>query len=155
KLSYIVDSTSAPVSVVVPISSWGAYIVGVLGTLLTTHNVTDYTAFGAFMKVIPMNFYAWAALGVILVLVLKRADFGPMKAHEQRAVKMGEVHNPENKDKVDETKKLPISDAGKIRDLIAPVAVLFAATIGFIYWTGYIGAGDDKSIINIFGEAVI
>src|SRR5699024_5598499 len=28
KLSYIVDSTSAPVSVLVPISSWGAYIVG-------------------------------------------------------------------------------------------------------------------------------
>lgn len=155
KLSYIVDSTSAPVSVVVPISSWGAYIVGVLGTLLTTHNVTDYTAFGAFMNVIPMNYYAWAALGVILVMAFRQTDFGPMKAHEQRAMKTGEVHNPENKDKVDETTKLPVSDAGKIRDLVTPVVVLFIATIAFIYWTGYNGAGDDKSIMNIFGEAVI
>src|SRR5699024_10745827 len=76
KLSYIVDSTSAPVSVLVPISSWGAYIVGVLGTLLTTHGVTDYTAFGGFLKVIPMNYYAWPALGVIIVTALKQADFG-------------------------------------------------------------------------------
>lgn len=155
KLSYIVDSTSAPVSVLVPISSWGAYIVGVLGTLLATHGVTDYTAFGGFLKVIPMNYYAWAALGVIIVIALKQADFGPMKKHEQRAMETGEVHNPENKEKVDETTKLPVSNLGKIRDLITPIVVLFAATIVFIFWTGYQGAGADKSLMNIFGEAVI
>ena len=155
KLSYIVDSTSAPVSVLVPISSWGAYIVGVLGTLLTTHEVTGYTAFGGFLKVIPMNYYAWAALGVIIVLALKQVDFGPMKKHEQRAVETGEVHNPDLKEKVDETTKLPVSNHGKMRDLITPIVVLFAATILFIIWTGYQGAGADKSLMNIFGEAVI
>src|SRR5699024_3204730 len=44
---------------------------------------------------------------------------------------------------------------GKMRDLITPIVVLFAATILFIISTGYQGAGADKSLMNIFGEAVI
>src|SRR5699024_5331579 len=42
KLAYIVDSTAAPVSVVAPISSWGAYIIGIIGTVLVAQNVTSY-----------------------------------------------------------------------------------------------------------------
>src|SRR5699024_6046162 len=101
KLSYIVDSTSAPVSVLLPSWSWGAYIVGVLGTLLQTHEVTVYTAFGGIFKVVPMSYYAWADLGVFNVIVLNQVDLGQMKKHEQRAVETGEVHNPDLKEKVD------------------------------------------------------
>src|SRR5699024_1651684 len=54
KLAYIVDSTSAPVSVVAPISSWGAYIIGIIGSILVAQNVTEYGAFEAFIKIIPM-----------------------------------------------------------------------------------------------------
>src|SRR5699024_4060472 len=70
-------------------------------------------------------------------------------------VETGEVHNPEHKEKVDKTTKLPVSNHGKMRDSITPIVVLFAATILFIIWTGYQGAGADKSLMNIFGEAVI
>src|SRR5699024_1320175 len=79
KLAYIVDSTAAPVSVVAPISSWGAYIIGIIGSILVAQNVTEYGAFEAFIKMIPMNLYVWAALGVVLVIALRQVDFGPMK----------------------------------------------------------------------------
>lgn len=155
KLSYIVDSTSAPVCVVAPISSWGAYIIGLLGTILAAHGVTGHTSLGAFIAIIPMNYYVWAALGVILVIALRQTDFGAMKTHEQRAIRTGEVLDPEKKEEADETDKLPVSDAGKISDLVIPIVVLFAATIAFIYWTGYTNTGADKSLMNVFGDAVI
>src|SRR5690625_6421934 len=41
KLAYIVDSTAAPISVIAPISSWGAYIIGLIGSVLVAVNVTD------------------------------------------------------------------------------------------------------------------
>ena len=41
KLAYIIDSTSAPICVVSPVSSWGAYIIGIMGTILAAHNVTN------------------------------------------------------------------------------------------------------------------
>lgn len=154
KLAYIVDTTSAPICVIAPISSWGAYIIGVLGTVLASHNISGHTAFGAFIEVIPMNFYVWAALGTVIVIAIKQTDFGPMKAHEKRARQTGEVANPENKAKVDTSSNLPVSESGKVWDLLVPTAVLFVATIGFIFWTGF-RAADEKTIIQIVGEANI
>ncbi|MFZ3580001.1 Na+/H+ antiporter NhaC family protein, partial [Virgibacillus sp. DJP39] len=56
KLAYIVDSTAAPICVIAPISSWGAYIIGIIGTVFATNNITEFSAFGAFIQIIPMNF---------------------------------------------------------------------------------------------------
>lgn len=153
KLAYIVDSTSAPICVIAPVSSWGAYIIGILGTVLAAQSVTAYTAFGAFIEMIPMNYYVWAALGMVLVIAIKQADFGPMKVHEDRAIQTGEVLDPENKEKVDAESNLPVSEKGKVTDLIVPIAVLFIATLGFIYWTGLAAVEGEQSLITIFGEA--
>src|SRR5699024_3032222 len=65
---------------------------------------------------------------------------------------------PKNKESVDESSELPESDAGRISDLIIPIAALFLATVGFIYWTGYNGAieaGEETSLMNVFGESVV
>jgi|SRR5690625_157185 len=153
KLAYIVDSTAAPVTVVAPVSSWGAYIIGIIGTVLVAQNVTAYNEFEAFIRMIPMNFYVWSALGTVLIIAISQVDFGPMKVHEQRALKTGEVSNPENKKKVDTIDYLPVSDAGKISDLLVPIGTLFIGTLIAIYISGFIAAGEDKSIMVIFGEA--
>lgn len=153
KLAYIVDSTAAPVSVVAPVSSWGAYIIGIIGTVLIAQNVTAYNEFEAFIQMIPMNFYVWSALGTVIIIAISQVDFGPMKVHEQRALNTGEVSNPENKKKVDTIAYLPESDAGKISDLLAPIGILFIATLVAIYVSGFMAAGEDKSLMVIFGEA--
>lgn len=153
KLAYIVDATSAPVCVIAPISSWGAYIIGILGTILVTQNVTEYTALGAFIELIPMNFYVWATLGMVLVIALKQADFGPMKVHEDRAFRTGEVLDPNKKENVDANANLPVSDSGKIRELVVPIVTLFVATLITMFWTGYGAIEGKKTFITIFGEA--
>lgn len=153
KLAYIVDSTAAPVCVIAPVSSWGAYIIGLIGTVFATHNIVDYSAFTAFIYMIPMNFYVWSALGVVLIIAWKQKDFGLMKKHEAQAIETGNVHVTEMKEPVkDETDK--VSPIGRVKDLLLPILVLFIGTIIFIYWSGKQAVGSESaSIIDIFGEA--
>ncbi|WP_313346862.1 Na+/H+ antiporter NhaC family protein [Sedimentibacter sp.] len=90
KLSYIADSGAAPVSVMVPITGWAAYLSGLaigVGAIATQED-----AMRLFIKAIPFNFYALitvAFVGLIAAGIIK--DFGPMKRAEERAVNEGKV----------------------------------------------------------------
>lgn len=90
KLAYICDSTSAPVAVFLPITSWSAYLCGLsvgIGAILTQED-----AFNLFVKAMPFNFYAIVSVvfvGLICAGVVK--EFGPMKAAEERAQKEGKL----------------------------------------------------------------
>lgn len=90
KLSYIADSTAAPVSVLVPITGWAAYLMGLA---IGIGNVeTQEQAQSLFLKAIPLNFYPLLAVimvGLIASGIIK--DFGPMKKAEKRAIEEGKV----------------------------------------------------------------
>lgn len=152
KLAYIVDSTAAPISVIAPVSSWGAYIIGIIGSVLVAQNVTTYSALEAFLLMIPMNFYVWTALGVILVITWSNVDFGPMRKFEQRAIQLGELGERKKNRHLNDGNMLTESKLGTVKDLLLPIIVLFMATIVTIYMNGWF-AVRDKSLINIFGEA--
>lgn len=79
KLAYIIDSTSAPVCILVPANAWFAYIVAQLNGL----GVED--ALGVFLDTILVNFYAIAAILLVLAVVWRGIDLGPMKRAEARA----------------------------------------------------------------------
>jgi Na+/H+ antiporter NhaC len=82
-LAYIVDSTAAPVCVLVPASTWAFYV----GGLLEAEGVAaSGEGLAAYVSMLPMFVYAWAA--VLLVLVVCATGWplmGPMRAEEQRA----------------------------------------------------------------------
>lgn len=90
KLSYIADSTAAPVSVLVPITGWAAYLMGLA---VGVGDVADQaTAQHLFVRAIPFNFYP--LFSVIMVGLLASGivkDFGPMKKAEDRAISTGKV----------------------------------------------------------------
>src|SRR5699024_3404210 len=54
KLAYYIDSTSAPVTVMSPISSWGSYIIGVLASIFAVNEITQILPLEAFIKMIPL-----------------------------------------------------------------------------------------------------
>lgn len=90
KLAYIADSTSAPVSVLMPITGWAAYLSGLAVGIGCIATAEDGSAL--FLKAIPFNFYPLAAVifvGLIGSGIIK--DFGPMKKAEQRAMETGKV----------------------------------------------------------------
>ncbi|MEJ8777403.1 Na+/H+ antiporter NhaC family protein [Pseudogracilibacillus sp. ICA-222130] len=153
KLAYIVDSTAAPICVIAPLSSWGAYILGLIGTVFMTHNIVDYSALSAFITMIPMNYYVWSAIGLVFILAIRQADFGAMKKHELHALETGDVTFQQQKTETQQQEEKS-SAIGKISDLLIPIIMLFIGTIGLIFTTGYIAlAPGERSIINILGEA--
>lgn len=87
KLAYLIDSTSAPICILIPLNAWGAYNLGILNGL----GVED--SLGVFLRSIFFNFYSFAAVILALAVVLARLDWGPMKRAEARAAK-GEVLSP-------------------------------------------------------------
>jgi Na+/H+ antiporter NhaC len=90
KLAYIADSTSAPVSVLVPVTGWAVFIAGLLIGMGPVMDAED--AMLAFAYSIPYNFYAWLAVllvGAICVGLVP--DFGPMRTAERRARELGKV----------------------------------------------------------------
>ncbi len=78
KLAYILDSTSAPKCILIPLNAWGAFVLGLLASQGMDQPVL------VFVSSIPFNFYAIAALIIVLGIVLTNKDFGPMKTAEQR-----------------------------------------------------------------------
>lgn len=78
KLSYILDSTSAPKCILIPLNAWGAFVIG----LLATQGVENPVKF--LVSSIPLNFYAILALLLVIVLVLTEKDIGPMQIAERR-----------------------------------------------------------------------
>lgn len=90
KLAYIADSTSAPVSVLMPITGWAAYLMGLAVGVGCIETQEDASAL--FLKAVPFNFYAiFAVLFVGLIATGIVKDFGPMKKAEKRAMEEGKV----------------------------------------------------------------
>lgn len=90
KLAYIADSTSAPVSVMIPISGWAVYISGLL---IGLGSVSDQSsAINVFVQSIPFNFYAILSVFFVGLLALRIIpEYGPMKEAERRATEEGKV----------------------------------------------------------------
>ncbi|MBL7082459.1 MAG: sodium:solute symporter [Candidatus Aminicenantes bacterium] len=78
KLSYILDSTSAPKCILFPLNAWGAFIIGLLASQGVKNPVR------VLVSSMPFNFYAILALLLVLFVVLTEKDFGPMKKAEHR-----------------------------------------------------------------------
>lgn len=76
KLAYLLDSTAAPICVISPVSSWGAYIIALIGGILTAHGFTDTGHLSVFVQMIPMNFYAIFALLLLLCVAFMGLDVG-------------------------------------------------------------------------------
>ncbi len=93
KLAYIVDSTAAPISVIIPFSTWGAFFAG----LLVANGVADEgQGLDVYISAIPYMLYAWVAVLLVPIVIFGRIPaLGPMKAAERRAKETGVTVPPE------------------------------------------------------------
>ncbi len=123
RLAYIIDSTCAPVSVLILFNGWGAYLLG----LLNENGVEGAT--GVLMATIGLNFYAWIALALVFATVFSNRTFGALASAEQRmdgqtAEFTGGVFN-----------EAPAEPSRAIY-MALPLVIMIGGTIGFMLWTG-------------------
>ncbi len=85
KLSYLLVSTSSPKATIIPINSWGAYMIGLLAAQGLENPLR------AMVTSIPLNFYALLTIGFALVVVVMDINLGPMKQAEHRVRHEGKL----------------------------------------------------------------
>ncbi|OZU88580.1 sodium:proton antiporter [Virgibacillus indicus] len=153
KLAYFIDSTSAPVTVISPISSWGAYIIGILGGLFAVNGITDIQPLEAFIKMIPLNLYALSAVLLVFLVAYFKLDIGAMRTHEKRAVETGELLNPEQ-DYVpgDLGDTFEPHKSGRVFHLLVPIGVLIVATVVSMIITGMNASEEDATLLSTFAN---
>ena len=130
KLAYIIDATAAPVCMIAPVSSWAAAVSGVAKDLNTGESGIQL-----FIHAIPYNLYSFLTFLFIVAIAILRLDYGPMRRHEKKALRFGELGALEGS-AIEEG-----NPDGRVIDLIAPVLLLIATcTLGMLYVGGFFGA---------------
>ena len=118
RLAYIIDSTSAPICIIILLNGWGAYILG----LLSTYSLGD-NAISVLIGTIPLNFYALFTLSLVLYTIISGKVYGPMRKSEQQ------LHTLAAHTEID----VP---ASKPAFMLVPLLTLVASMLGFMLLTG-------------------
>ncbi|WP_026535013.1 Na+/H+ antiporter NhaC family protein [Arthrobacter sp. H14] len=137
KLSYLVDSTAAPVIILMPISGWAAFIAATMAGILAANGITQYSGYEAFLLSIPTNYYAITAILFVIAVAYFSINIGPMRKHEKAAIEDGVLFDTSQGPVPGEAdRNLPTRDDGKVGDLILPVATLIGVTVVWALWIG-------------------
>jgi len=86
KLSYIVDSTAAPMVSVALISTWIGFEISLINQSLQAYNV-EFDAYSLLLSSIPLRYYSLLSLLFVFLIFTFGRDFGPMLKAERRAKK--------------------------------------------------------------------
>jgi len=139
KLAYICDSTSAPVSILVPITGWAVLVAGLIVGMGPIEDAAD--AMAAFILSIPFNLYSILAVmmvGLIAAGVLP--DFGPMKKAEERALNEGKLTRddaqPLMADELTGIDPYPNIQTSLFWNFVFPVLLVIGFAIGSVTLTG-------------------
>ena len=149
KLAYFIDSTSAPICVISPISSWGAYLIGLLGIIFGGAAVS-YSPLSAFVLMAPMNFYVVATLAMVIFFAWTNMDFFEMKKHEKLAEETGQLFDPEKEIPGQLKEEFPVHSHGKVFDLAGPIMTLVGVTLLMMVVTGYNASVADGIAVSIW-----
>jgi tetracycline resistance efflux pump len=131
RLAYVIDSTSAPICILILLNGWGAFILALL-----SNYEFEQSAVSILWGTIPLNFYAIIALVLVLYTILADKVHGPMKDAEHDLAKL-------------DAEQVAVQPT-KARFMLLPLASMILAMIGFMLWTGNgdLASGDgSKSVL--------
>ncbi len=141
KLAFLLDSTSSPVSVLVPITSWGVYIMSLIEKSYRGPD-SGWTPFGVWLEALPFQLYPILAVCSVPLFIGFGREFGPMARRQAllEGAEDGAAQEPvaESNDRVEEQAPATL--------VTVPLGVLFAslALIFGYFWLSYGRLPNDK-----------
>ena len=132
KLAYIIDSTSAPVCILIPFNAWGAYVLSLLAGLGVEQPVS------VFVGSLPLNFYALSAITLAGITAMTGLSLGPMEAAEGRA-REGKLHWDHASAMADPEDMAPEPSEGiphRAVNMVLPIAAMVGTMPLGMYVTG-------------------
>ncbi len=131
KLAYVVDSTAAPISVIIPFSTWGVFFAG----LIVANGIApEGEGLNTYISAIPYMLYAWVAVLLVpLVIFGVIPSLGAMKKAENRAQTTGETVPPDavHIEQANESIQPRPDVKPRISMFVIPMLVLVLATLYF------------------------
>ena len=103
KLAYLIDATSAPVCVMIPLNAWGAFIISLVASTGVENPLQ------VFIAAVPLNLYAITAILLAGVVIWKNINIGPMKKAEERTQR-GELLWPDSVPLIDVSAEHEVDD---------------------------------------------
>lgn len=142
KLSYIIDSTAAPVASVAFVTTWIGAELSYIQDGINTLNL-DESAYGVFFNSLAYSFYPFFTLIFILILIYKNVDYGPMLRAERKAREFGTVSPNTNSD--DEhiaynlVEEISAKEGVTPRSVnaVLPIMVIIFGTLTALLYTGW------------------
>ncbi|MBL4679845.1 MAG: hypothetical protein JKY88_03860, partial [Pseudomonadales bacterium] len=116
RLAYIIDSTAAPISILILLNGWGAYILALLSNYEFNVSIIE-VLWGS----VPYNFYAVFTLLLVFYTSYTGKVYGPLK-HSKNSESVSDV-------------ELEVGPS-KPRYMLVPLGVLIFGMIGFMFITG-------------------
>jgi len=127
KLAYILDTTSSPISILIPFIGWGAYITSLIDKSYAEIGLTE-NAFSVLINVIPYQFYAFLALATVPIIIFLGKEYGPMRRAQIQSIKKSVEPKAVITEKGSET------GAERIDIFLYPLAVMLLLIGGLITW---------------------
>ena len=148
KLSYIIDSTAAPVASIAFVTTWIGAELSYIQDGINTLNLNE-SAYGVFFNSLAYSFYPFFTLIFIFILVWKNVDFGPMLKAERSARMDGTLSG--GSDSTDESITNDMLEDISAKEgitprsfnAVVPVMVIIFGTLTALLYTGW-----DKQVWN-------
>lgn len=152
KLSFILDSTAAPICIIAPISSW---VVTVMSIVKESEGfeMLGITPLEFFVRAIPYNMYALGTLIFVLCIIFTKRDFGPMAASEKLAHETGQLYNEKLYGPVTGNIEDNPNEQAVPNDMLFPIIFLIVTALIFFPVTTWFLAIDGEEILS-FSQAV-
>lgn len=149
KLSFILDSTAAPVATFF-ISDWIAFQIGMIQSGMDAAGITGESSFSAYLHSIPLNIYCIFAVLLVGIVVITGWDIGPMQKAEHRAETTGKTLRDGATPMMDVNNELGEEKDKKptIFAFFLPITALVVVTLFGFYETGKSGG----TFMEILGE---
>lgn len=151
KLSYILDSTAAPMATLGPVSDWIGFQVSLIAPAIAAAGIAGTKPYFAFLHSIPWNFYAILCL-ISVPMIIAGKDFGPMAKAERRAQTTGKLI-PEGStplSDVEEDLGQPHKKEGSVWNFILPLVALISVGLWGLWYTG--GGASGKSLMDAIAD---
>ena len=127
-LAYLLDSTGAPVCVLLPFSTWAVFYASLFFEQDSVKALGVTSAMGAYIKAIPFLFYPIITLIIVFLFVMGwMPKLGPMKKAYQRVQETGKVYSDASRKYNHEDPEQ--DDDGNIWNFLIPMGVLVAVAV--------------------------
>ncbi|MFM8414610.1 MAG: Na+/H+ antiporter NhaC family protein [Planctomycetota bacterium] len=126
RLAYVIDSTAAPMCLLVPISTWAVYVAGLLES---TGAAQPGAGVSAYLRIIPFAFYGWFAILLVPLVSLGWIPaWGAMRRADDRVAAGGSVAPP-GSPPADEPPAEAAAASARLADFLLPIVTLVVATV--------------------------